>query len=57
MATKFADFILALENEARAEGPEAVAQLELLRSHFRVRRDHLQARADRAVPTKPRSRT
>jgi DNA-binding phage protein len=44
MATKFADFVREVEAEARAEGPEAVAQLEAFRDHFRVGRKLAQAR-------------
>jgi DNA-binding XRE family transcriptional regulator len=44
MATKFADFVGGLEEEARAEGPEAVAQLEAVREHFRLGRQLAQAR-------------
>jgi hypothetical protein len=31
MATKFGDFVSRLEEEARAEGPEAMGQLNLQR--------------------------
>lgn len=34
MATKFLEFIRGVEEEARAEGPEAVAELQALRDHF-----------------------
>jgi DNA-binding XRE family transcriptional regulator len=44
MATKFKDFLDEIEAEAKAEGPEAVAQLEALRDHFRVGRKLVQAR-------------
>src|SRR5580692_7249949 len=44
MATKFANFMRGLEDEARAEGPEAVAQLDALRDHFRLGRQLAQAR-------------
>jgi DNA-binding XRE family transcriptional regulator len=44
MATKFSEFMRGVEQEARAEGPEAVAQLEALRDHFRLGRQLAQAR-------------
>jgi XRE family transcriptional regulator, regulator of sulfur utilization len=44
MATKFADFMRGLEEEARAEGPEAVEQLKALRAHFRLGRQLAEAR-------------
>lgn len=44
MATKFANFMRGLEDEARAEGPEAVDQLDALRDHFRLGRQLAQAR-------------
>jgi DNA-binding XRE family transcriptional regulator len=44
MATKFSEFMRGIEEEARAEGPEAVAQLEALREHFRLGRQLAQAR-------------
>jgi len=46
MATKFKDFMREIEEEARAEGPEAVAELEALRTHFRL--GHQLAEARRA---------
>lgn len=49
MATKFADFMRELEEEARAEGPEAVAQLESLRDHFRLGRRLAEARLKRKL--------
>jgi len=36
--TTFDDFIAELEAEARAEGPEAVAELEAFRLHFSLAR-------------------
>ena|SRR5829696_7941008 len=36
--TSFEDFIAELEAEARAEGPEAVAELEAFRLHFSLAR-------------------
>jgi len=44
MATKFSEFMRGIEQEARAEGPEAVAQVEALRDHFRLGRQLAQAR-------------
>jgi ribosome-binding protein aMBF1 (putative translation factor) len=44
MATKFKDFIREIEEEARAEGSEAVAELEALRTHFRLGRQLAEAR-------------
>jgi ribosome-binding protein aMBF1 (putative translation factor) len=53
MATKFADFMLGLEEETGANGSEAVAQLEVLRSHFRIGRriaqERLRQRLSQAV--------
>ncbi len=48
MAAKFADFMRGLEEEARAEGPKAVAQLEALRNLYRAGRQLAQARFVRA---------
>lgn len=44
MATRFKDFTREIEAEARAEGPEAVAEIEALRAHFRIGRQLAQAR-------------
>lgn len=44
MATKFKDFMREIEEEARAEGPEAVADVEALRTHFRIGRQLAEAR-------------
>jgi ribosome-binding protein aMBF1 (putative translation factor) len=38
MATSFEDFYKELEAEARAEGPEAIAELEAFRLHFALAR-------------------
>lgn len=46
MTTTFAEFMRGLEDEARAEGPEAVAELELLRYQFRLGRQLAQARLE-----------
>jgi hypothetical protein len=52
MATKFADFVREIEAEAKAEGPEAVAQLETFRDHFRVGRKLAQARLAKKLSQK-----
>jgi len=39
MATKFADVIREIEDEAAAEGPGAVAELEAFRTHYQVARE------------------
>lgn len=44
MATKFKDFMREIEDEARAEGPDAVAEMEALRTHFRIGRQLAKAR-------------
>lgn len=44
MANKFSDYLREIEAEAKAEGPDAVQQLEALREHFRVGRKLAQAR-------------
>ena len=44
MATKFNDFMRGIEEQAEAEGPEAVAQLQTFRDHFRLGRELAQAR-------------
>jgi DNA-binding XRE family transcriptional regulator len=49
MATKFSEFMRGIEEEARAEGPEAVAQLAALRDHFRLGRQLAQARIKRKL--------
>src|SRR5207244_3764129 len=38
VSTKFSDFFKEIEAEARKEGPEAVAQLEAFREHYRLGR-------------------
>ena len=38
MATEFADFMAELKREAKAEGPEAVAELKYFRERFRLAR-------------------
>lgn len=49
MATKFSEFMRGVDEEARAEGPEAVAQLEALRDHFRLGRQLAQARLEQKL--------
>jgi len=49
MATKFADVMREIEAEARAEGPEAVAELEAFRAHFRLGRQIAEARRARRL--------
>ena len=44
MATKFSDFMREVEEEAKAEGPEAVEQLKAFRAHFRLGRELSYAR-------------
>jgi DNA-binding XRE family transcriptional regulator len=44
MATKYKDFLREIENEAAAEGPEAVAELEAFRAHYQVARELLELR-------------
>jgi hypothetical protein len=52
MATKFSEFMRGVEEEARAQGPVAVAELEALRGHFRAERQHPQSLAHSAVHAK-----
>ena len=49
MPTKFADFMREIEDEARAEGPGAVAHLRELQAHFRLGRQIAQARLARSM--------
>jgi XRE family transcriptional regulator, regulator of sulfur utilization len=44
MATKFADVMRGIEDEAVVEGPAAVAELRALRDHFRLGRQVAEAR-------------
>jgi len=44
MGTKISEFLCSLESEAKKEGPEAVAELEALREHFRIGRKLAEAR-------------
>lgn len=43
-ATKFVDVMREIEAEARAEGPEAVKELQAFRAHFRLGRQIAEAR-------------
>jgi DNA-binding XRE family transcriptional regulator len=52
MATKFADVMREIEAEARAEGPEAVKELEAFRAHFRLGRQIAEARRARRLTQK-----
>lgn len=52
MATKFKDFMAEIEAEARAEGPEAVAELDMLRTHFRLGRQLAAARRTKHLTQK-----
>jgi len=47
MATRFTDLMAELEREARAEGPEAVAELKQLRERYRLARRFAEARRKR----------
>ena len=51
MAT-FDDFIAELETEARAEGPEAIAELEAFRLHFSLARQLAEQRRARHLTQK-----
>ena len=57
MATKFADFMAEVKREAKAEGPEAVAELKYLRARFRLARRSAETRRKRGnarvTATKP----
>jgi len=55
MATKFADFLSEIEDEAHAEGPAAVAHLRDLQAHFRLLGRNAGPQAPQ--PLKPRSRS
>jgi ribosome-binding protein aMBF1 (putative translation factor) len=47
MATKFREFMQEVGREAKAEGPEAVAELRALRARFRLGRRFVEARQKR----------
>lgn len=46
MATKFTDFIDQIEQEAAAEGPEAVAEYEALRVRYQLARELIAIRKE-----------
>jgi ribosome-binding protein aMBF1 (putative translation factor) len=52
MTTTFDDFIKELEAEAKAEGPEAVAELEAFRLHFSLARQLAARRRERHLTQK-----
>lgn len=52
MSTSFEDFMLELEAEAEAEGPDAVAQLEAFRLHFSLARQLAERRRERHLTQK-----
>ena len=47
VGTKFSTFMRDLRQEAKAEGPEAVAELRYLRQRFRLARRFVEARRKR----------
>jgi DNA-binding XRE family transcriptional regulator len=47
MATKFSEFMAEVKREAKAEGPEAVAELKYYRERFRLARRFAEARQKR----------
>ena len=47
MATKFTDFMAELKREAKAEGPEAIAELRYFRERNRLARRFAEARRKR----------
>jgi DNA-binding XRE family transcriptional regulator len=47
MGTKFTDLMREIEEEAVAEGPEAVAELEAFRAHYQLARELLALRKTR----------
>jgi len=52
MATKFSAFVREIEDEAKAEGPKAVRELDALRAHFRLGRRIAEARLARDLTQK-----
>jgi DNA-binding XRE family transcriptional regulator len=52
MATRFSEFMRGIEAEAEAEGPEAVAELETLRDHYRLGRKLAAARVKQNLTQK-----
>lgn len=49
MPTEFKDLLREIEEEAVAEGPEAVAELEALRAHYQLARELLDLRQQRQL--------
>jgi len=49
MATSFDEFMQGIEDEAQAEGPDRVAELEALHAHFALARQVAQLRRDRGM--------
>lgn len=49
MSTEFKDFLKEIEDEAKAKGAEAIAELEALRKHFCGLRKLLQVKKKRAT--------
>jgi ribosome-binding protein aMBF1 (putative translation factor) len=47
MGTKFSEFMRELQREAKAEGPEAMAELRYYRERFRLARRFAEARRKR----------
>jgi DNA-binding XRE family transcriptional regulator len=52
MGTKFTDVMREIEREAKADGPEAVRELEAFRAHFRLGRQLAEARRARHLTQK-----
>jgi DNA-binding XRE family transcriptional regulator len=52
MGTKFSAFMREIEDEAEAEGPAAVKELDALRAHFRLGRRIAEARLARDLTQK-----
>ncbi|MGH2762391.1 MAG: helix-turn-helix domain-containing protein [Thermoleophilaceae bacterium] len=52
MATKFEDFVREVEEEAHAEGPQAVAELAAFRAHFAMAQEVRELRKARHLTQK-----
>ena len=52
MSTSFNEFMAEVEAEARAEGPQAVAELEALRLHYSIARQLAERRRERHLTQK-----
>src|ERR1700722_7258003 len=52
MATKFSAFVREIEDEAKAEGPQTVKELDAFRAHFRLGRRIAEARLARDLTQK-----